>query len=236
MLKNWEFLLEDPPSNAGTSETVTDGATASEGVPSSLLSNATDGQGNPAGQGGEAAPLEGAEGAGADSGSSANANAFDPAQLVLPEGATLVEEDAAALSALLNDDKLTGQERGQKLVDLYTSQIEKLTKAGQEAAVASWNEMNEQWRNEVRALPEFASDLEGTLGATKQALVSLGAKPEFFAALDLTGAGNNPHILQMLHTLTKPYIEGKAVGGGQATANSQAAKLAAMYPSMQPKG
>lgn len=240
MFKPWQFLLDDPPTNATPGEgaagaTPPVSATPTQ-APSSFLSNATDGLGTPAGEGGEAAPEQGAEGAEGGAGFRP-AQKLDTSALVIPEGFTLSEEQSGAFADLLNDEKLSVQERGQKLLDLYADQIGKLTTAGQEAAVAAWTDMNNQWREEVRALPEFAKDLEGTLGATKQALIANGATKEFFDALDLTGAGNNPHVIQMLHKLAKPYIEGKAVGeGSPATAKSRDAALAALYPTMQPKG
>lgn len=240
MFKPWQFLLDDPPTNAAPGEGAA-GATPPEGAtptqaPSSFLSNATEVPGAQAGEGGEAAPEQGAEGAEGGAGFRP-AQKLDASALVIPEGFAFQEEQSAAFVELLNDENLSAQERGQKLLDLYAAKIGELTTAGQEAAVAAWTEMNNQWREEVRALPEFAKDLEGTLGATKQALIANGATKEFFDALDLTGAGNNPHVIQMLHKLAKPYIEGKAVGEASPTvARSRDAALAALYPTMQPKG
>jgi len=235
MRKPWEFLFDDPPSTAATSEPGGQAAPSQEAAPSSLLSQTPVGVGEPSTEGGEAASAQGAEGA--DPGAVRDAaSVFDPAKLTLADGVTLDDAISATFSELLNDDKLTAQERGQKLVDLYTGQVQTMIQKGQEAAVSAWNQLNEQWRSEIRAMPEFSSDLEGTLGATKQALISLGADEKFFAALDLTGAGNNPHIIQMFHKLAKPYIEGSSVGGSRSPASVLEAKLAAMYPSMQPKG
>lgn len=237
-MKSWQFLLDDPPSNASTGAPApSEGAT--EAPPPSLLSNPPKVEGDPAGAGAEGAPREGGEAPGPDpllpQEQKQEVVAFDVAALTLPEGITFTEEEGSAFAEVLNGE-LSPQERGQKLVDLYLASQEAMNKAGQEAAVAAWNSMNEQWRTELRALPEFASGFEAGLGEIKQALTSLGAKDEFFHALDLTGAGNNPHVVQMLHKLTRPYVEGQSVGGEAPAVRSQATMLAAMYPSMQPKG
>lgn len=228
----WESLLDDPPSNASAgSAAPSEGATAAPSA--SLLSNPPVVESAPAGEGAEGAQSEGGE---APVAGQSPAPAFDPAQLTLPEGITITPEETSAFAEILNGE-FSPQERGQKLLDLYFSQQEALNKAGQEAAISAWNTMNEQWREEVRAMPEFAGDLQAKLGGIKQALTTLGADENFFSALDLTGAGNNPHVLRMLAKLTAPYIEGGAVGGETtSTVASKERMLATMYPTMQTKG
>lgn len=167
-------------------------------------------------------------------GGEAEVEAFDVAKLTLPEGVTLPEEVGGEFAKVLNDPKLSPQERGQALLDLYVKQNENLAKAGAEAAKATWDEMQSKWRDEIKALPEFAGKLDAELGATKQALLAAGAKPEFFAALNLTGAGNNPHIVQMFHKLTQHLREGGGVGGGAKPVSAKSA-AAIMYPSMTAK-
>lgn len=228
----WEFLWDDPPTNADTSSAAPSTEADASATPS-LLSNPTEGSSDQTGAGAEGAQSEGGEAAGAEQ---SPAVAFDVAQLQLPEGVSFSETEAAAFAEVLNSD-LSPQERGQKLVELYLSSQEALNKAGQEAAVTAWNEMNLNWRKELEALPEFEGNVSAKLGEVKQALITLGADQQFFQALDLTGAGNNPHVVKMLAKLTVPYIEGQSVGGtSTSTAAKRATALAAMYPTMQIKG
>lgn len=142
--------------------------------------------------------------------------AFDPAALTLPEGFTLDEENSKAFAELLSDDKLPPQERGQKLVELHTAALKQSVEAAIEqsklAAAESYKKMNDDWRAQIKELPEFKANPDAEAGKVMQALISVGADEKFFQALDLTGAGNNPAILQVLHRLTKPYFEGGAVG------------------------
>lgn len=195
--------------------------TAVEAAPSSLLSNATD-QPNATevASGATAATPPPAEGGLEGEGGQAEGAApeapllFDPSALTLPEGFEIPEEQGAALAELLNDDKISPQERGQKLVDLYQTQLsqaaEQMAAQGREA----WEAVNNQWRSQVQELPEFKGRVDEELGAIKQTLVSLGADQEFFDALNVTGFGNTPAGLKMFHILTKPFREGGPVGGG----------------------
>lgn len=166
-------------------------------------------------------------------GGEAEVEAFDVAKLTLPEGFELPEELGGEFTKLVNDE-MTPQERGQALLDLYVKQVESQAKAGVETGAKAWTDLNAQWRDEIKALPEFAGKLDEELGATKQALLAAGATPDFFKALDLTGAGNNPHVVQMFHKLTQHLREGKGVSGGAKPMSARSA-ASIMYPSMNAK-
>lgn len=163
----------------------------------------------------------------------AEVEAFDVAKLTLPEGFELPEELGGEFTKLVNDE-MSPQERGQALLDLYAKQVESQARAGAEAGAKAWADLNTQWRDEIKALPEFAGKLDEELGATKQALLAAGATPDFFKALDLTGAGNNPHVVQMFHKLTQHLREGKGVSGGAKPMSARSA-ASIMYPSMNAK-
>lgn len=150
---------------------------------------------------------------------------FDLASVTLPEGFTLDEELGKSFAEIISDQKLSPQERGQKFIDLHTSALKTASEAiaAQVAAAneALYKETNEKWRAQIKDLPEFKANPEAEAGKIRQALISLGGSDEFFRAMDLTGAGNNPVILQMLHRLTSPHFEGTAVGGGATPASSK---------------
>lgn len=143
--------------------------------------------------------------------------AFDAAALTLPEGITLDDEVSKSFAEVLGDEKLTPQERGQKLVDLHLSTVEKITaevtEQSKQAGLTAFKDMNSEWRKQTAALPEFKSNPEAEIGNVLQACVAVGAGEEFFKAVDLTGAGNHPAILQVLHRLVQPFLEGGSVNG-----------------------
>lgn len=142
-------------------------------------------------------------------------------ELTLPDGFVLDEETGKAFSDLLLNPDMSPQERAQAFMDLHVSALQ----AGIEAQSAQlrdamvkenlelWNKTNEEWRKQLADLPEFKDNLDAEAGKVMQALVTVGAGDDFFAAMDMTGAGNNPAILQVLHRLAKPFMEGGAVTG-----------------------
>lgn len=163
-------------------------------------------------EGGKAAPKD-ESGAG-----EAAPAAFDPAALTLPEGFEMSEELGTGLAAIINNADLSPQERAQQLIDLHAASVktvlESASTALQEANMALWKQTNDEWREKIKELPEFKADPDAEAGKVLQALKAVGASDEFFLALDLTGAGNNPAILQVLHRLSKPFMEGGSVASG----------------------
>lgn len=245
-------ILRNTAEVAAGATPVEPGATA-PALSTLLSTGATPATGAPAAEGGSqtdqrgSAPLpaptgEGTEGSGAAEGGIASADAapsFSAEALKLPEGVTLDQLPADLLTSfgeVLTDPALSAQERGQKLFDLYQTQATKATEAVEAAAMEQWTKLNDSWRTAVEAMPEFKGKVQQELGAMKQALTTLGAGEEFFQALDLTGAGNNPHILQILHKLTTPLREGGATSGGSAARPATRDRAATFYPTMQQKG
>lgn len=151
--------------------------------------------------------------------------AFDLTAVTLPEGFTLEEEAGKAFADLISDDKLTPQERGQKFMDLHTSALKTATESiaaqVKQANLEAYTKMNQDWRDQIKTLPEYKENPEAEAGKVMQALISVGAGEEFFKAIDLTGAGNNPAILQILHRLASPHFEGAAVVGAGKAASAR---------------
>ena len=162
--------------------------------------------------------------------------ALDAASLTLPEGFDFPDELRGEFATVLGDEKLGPQERAQAILDLYAKQAgtftEALTAKMADEAATAYAAMQESWRTELRALPQFAgAKLEPELGAIKQALVAQGADEKFFEALNVTGAGNHPAIVSMLHKLTLPLREGGAVSGTSAARSVNPALN--LYPTMK---
>lgn len=150
---------------------------------------------------------------------------FDLAAITLPEGFTLDEEVGKSFAEILSDDKLSSQQRGQKFMDLHTTALKAATESVVEQVkqnnLDNYTKMNETWRSQIKDLPEFKANPEAEAGKVMQALVSLGAGEDFFKAIDLTGAGNHPAILQVLHRLASPHFEGAAVSGNGKTTSAK---------------
>lgn len=151
---------------------------------------------------------------------------FSPEGLTPPEGIELDPELTKSFTDILANDKLSPQERGQALVDLHAETVKQVTQAVTEQLTAhgleQFTKMNEEWAKQTAALPEFKANPDAEVGKIFQVLTTLGAGEEFFTAVDMTGAGNHPAIMQVLHRLVQPFLEGGPVGGdGKPVAGKQ---------------
>jgi hypothetical protein len=137
--------------------------------------------------------------------------------------------EATLASALdvMNDAALSPKERLQKLVDIQAAALQDMV-AEQTSA---WNTLQEQWRQQSQALPEIGGQrLTESLAQIKKGLDSAGANPAFYDALTVTGAGNHPEVIRVLHALTKPFVEKSPVSGSPPKGSLSAAER--LYPSM----
>lgn len=127
--------------------------------------------------------------------------------LTLPEG---LQADEAALTAFketLLDANLSPQDRGQKLLDLYAAQAKALS----DAATEGFTKTQTEWRNELAKDPAFSGDaLPKSLETIGKAFDVYGT-PQAREAFDITGAGNNPHIVRMIHKMAAALNEGTHV-------------------------
>lgn len=239
LINFYDFLLRSAAgeTGAGSAAPATEAGAESGGGEGNGVASTTDttaktllsSAGEQAPEGDAGAPGEGGEGKAADS--SQSAEPFAITQLTLPEGYTLPEEVGTAFADLINNGEMSPQERAQGLMDLYTKNAETQAAAAAEQQTAVWNDLNEKWRAESLALPEFKDNPDATAGNLKQALIAVGADNEFFKALDLTGAGNHPAVMKTLLALAKPHMEGGSVkAGGKAASTVKAADV--MYPTM----
>ena len=137
---------------------------------------------------------------------------------VVPEGIEIDEAQFSSALEIINNPDLSSVEVGKKLIDLQIKMTQEAMGAAEEAGNAAWDEMQTQWQEEAKALPKIGGDaLPATLTAIKAGLKRAGATKKTFEALALTGAGNNPEIIKVLHALTKPLTEGGPVQGSTVT-------------------
>jgi hypothetical protein len=145
----------------------------------------------------------------------------------LPEGTEVSEEHMNTFVEVMNDADLSPAERGQKIIDLQTNLMEAATEQASNAAITAWDELQGTWQTELKALPEIGGDkLDASLASIKEGLERAGADEATFEALNQTGAGNNPHLVKLLYTLTRNSAEGGPVSGAPAAGKlSQADKM-----------
>lgn len=141
---------------------------------------------------------------------------FDAAKLTLPEGMKADDPTFKSFGEIFTDDKLDPQARGQKLIDLYTTQV----KAIQQNQIDTWKTTNEKWVSDVKSDPDIGgAKFEPTKTSIARAIDSLG--PELSVAfrqgLDATGAGNHPAIWKGLAKMAALLTEGGHVSGSPAS-------------------
>ena len=156
----------------------------------------------------------------------------------LPEGMAADADAMAAFKTILADpeaDFSTAKGRqafGQKLVELQAGQNTKV--AG--AIENHWRDTQKAWQKEVME----DKDLGGakwpeTRASVNEALTLLDPSGEARTAFAMTGAGNNPAIIRMLHKASTMLTEGGHVGGKPPVAAPKTV-AEAMWPNMQPTG
>jgi len=124
--------------------------------------------------------------------------------LKLPETFQADEPSLSELTALAAEAKLP-PEQAQKLVDLHVKATEAFVAQQQQAFQA----LQTQWVSEINALPDFATPAqrEASLRSIAGVLDEFGS-PDVRAAFEMTGAGNNPHIVNFVLKVSKALSEG----------------------------
>src|SRR5712664_1533093 len=156
-----------------------------------------------------------------------------------PEGyeldAGLVEE----VSPIFKELGLT-QEQSQKLVDFYS----KHSLAAADASLKAFTDMRAEWRQSMKTddtLSKLAdssgnfgprSPLVDTVNRALDGLQNPKLVADFKDAMNLTGAGDNPAFVRVLHALASQVTEGTSypTGGPVQSKSSRPSPGAAMYP------
>jgi hypothetical protein len=146
-----------------------------------------------------------------------------PDDFKLPEGFSV---DEASMTSYLEFAKTQGlnKDQAQGALDLYAQQITQLGSAME----AEWNATQTQWQEQCRALPDIGGDkLDASLAEVARVIDRYGSQ-DLRTALDVTGAGNHPAVVQFLHKIAKAVNEAPPVSG-QPTATATLSRADRMY-------
>ena len=145
-----------------------------------------------------------------------------PESIKLPDNVVIPDDVRDEFLGVMNNAELEPAARAQALVDLQI----KLAQQASEAGSRAWEELQSTWQNEVKADPEIGGPkLDQTLLGIGR-LVSEYGTPELREAFNVTGAGNNPHIIRFLSKISSVLSEGRPVSGAPpATPKTLADKL-----------
>ncbi|HEX4919320.1 MAG TPA: hypothetical protein VFV92_01095 [Candidatus Bathyarchaeia archaeon] len=129
------------------------------------------------------------------------------------------------------------QDGAQKIMDLYNKEVVE----AQEGPYKLWQETQDKWRTEIMQDPELGGKLDQVKATVARAIDGLGdpkLATEFRAAMDFTGAGNNPAFIRAFYKLASKLTEGgAAAGGGPAGSgtpggNKPPSVAQALYPNL----
>jgi hypothetical protein len=112
------------------------------------------------------------------------------------------------------------QAEAQKLVDFYSSKTLEAVNAPYDA----WRKTQEEWVKQVKSDPTIGPRLSQVTQTISRAIDSLGdarLATEFRAAMDYTGAGNNPAFIKAFYKLAQLVTEGGHVAGRGPSAAGQ---------------
>lgn len=159
------------------------------------------------------------------------------ADFKLPEGFEADKDSLEKALPVFKELNLS-QEGAQRLVDFYAE----TAKEAAEAPFKVWQETQEKWVNDIKADPEIGSKLDNVKVTIAKAIDGMGdAKlaSDFRAAMDYTGAGNNPAFVKALYKLSLQLTEGSHVPGMNPSPFGQKAPDAAppsaakaLYPNL----
>lgn len=157
-----------------------------------------------------------------------------------PENYTLDPKMIAEAAPIFKELNLS-QDQAQRLVDLQA----KLSLAAAKAPQETYEALRNTWRTEAAAHP----DLKGRLGPGGEVSTTIGKAidtlgpdlaKDFRAAMDLTGAGDNPAFIRAFYKLATAVSEGTHVTGkgpspeGQRApgTNAKPTPAQALYPNL----
>lgn len=155
------------------------------------------------------------------------ATPFKVDEIKLAEGFEVDPTLAGELTEVINEFGIP-RSAVAKLLSLQ----EKTMSATSEAGSRLWSETQETWRKEITADPDIGGDKWGKVSASIGQVLDKYGSPEVRAALDMTGAGNNPHIARMMAKIAADLTEPGFVPSGKP-ANQPQDTASKLYPDMK---
>jgi hypothetical protein len=147
--------------------------------------------------------------------------------LKLPDGVAVDETLATPFVELVNKHNIP-REAVDEIVALQLKSMQLNSEAGSRA----WEDMQKQWADEISTDPDLGGQAWAKHEPAIGQMLDKYGSPEVRAALDLTGAGNNPHVVRMFAKLAAAVVEPGYVPA-PSPADSQKSVENRMYPTMR---
>jgi hypothetical protein len=131
------------------------------------------------------------------------------ADFKLPDGLKIDEKVMGEATILFKTLNLS-QEAAQSLVDFQAKNLQAIS----EAPFKAWADTQKEWLADIN--DRFGSKADAVRTDINKAITNVlppSLARSFRAAIDVTGAGSNPDIVEALHIMLKPFVEGGSVRG-----------------------
>lgn len=148
---------------------------------------------------------------------------FKADEIKLPEGMTLDETVSKDFVELVNKHGLPRS----AVADLVNLQAKAMT-AISEKGNQLWDEMQTSWQTEVTKDPDVGGDKQTEALTSISKLIDQYGDGELRGVFDLTGAGNNVHVVKFLAKIAKELGEKGPVSGSPGTSDKTLAER--LYP------
>jgi hypothetical protein len=128
-----------------------------------------------------------------------------------PEGLEMDEATTKEVDELFRGLDL-GNEAGQKLIDFYQKKVTEMS----EAPYKLWADTQAKWIDEIKSDASLGGRLPEVKATVARAIDGLGdpkLAADFRAAMDYTGAGNNPAFIRAFYKLAQQVTEGRHIAG-----------------------
>lgn len=140
------------------------------------------------------------------------------ADFTLPEGYTFEPKQLEAAQKLFKDSNLS-QEQAQSLVNFYADNALQAAKAPFDA----WANLQKEWTDQIaeRFPGDQAREVKGMISNVINTMLPPSLAKGLRTALNITGAGSHPDVVEALSIMLKPLSEGKPVRGGGPSGEGQ---------------
>lgn len=156
-------------------------------------------------------------------------NPFKAEEVKFPDG---TQVDPAMVSSLVDVVNEFGLPRPAvaKLLDLQ----QKAMLANSEAGSRDWAKMQEEWTGEVMKDPEIGGQKWPQVQTKIGGLLDTFGSPELRQAFDLTGAGNNPHVVRFMSKVANILSESGYISSN-ASGSTEKSAAEILYPNQGKK-
>lgn len=141
-----------------------------------------------------------------------------------PENFTPSEKDVSEFTDLLREHKAS-PELGQRLVDFYADEVQRIEQAQRE----TWDRTQTEWQDQVRKDPDLGGDKFDTVMRNCGRVMDEFGTQALREVLTATGAGNHPEVIRFVNKIAAAIGEGKPVLGNPKPAGPPPSRAERRY-------